>query len=695
VFNRTGLNMKSNIYKIRYPLLPTLLIVLFFITGCSNSNTDYAEVEQLLANISTYQYNQSLEPMVRLDSIIRQIENQNDVVEIENLMIEQLQKECSEDGKDQICRRLRIIGTEKSAPVLIEMLNNSADFEKSLFALENIEGSAVDELLYKEFSKRAGTQKIRLTNVMGLRSIEKSIPDLEKLVHVNEKIQAAAAVSALGQMPSEKVIKILLSNVDKTSGDIQLRLLNTVIQLSEKLQDSTRSKTILTNIFKKKYTVVTRLAALAQMIKIDTEYGTDLLLEAISSNNSKMRRGSLALIHLLPDGPKLNEIIANSNKLSADETLLLIHALSRKPGSNYSDFFLDCAKSKNDKIRFAGLSALRYAKTATVIPHLISVAASATGCERTITRESLYLINAPETDALLLKMLNESENQEKSEIIRCIGQRQIKESMMRLTQLATDHDKNINRSAVSAIKSLAEVQDIKLIADLLLKINDPVREKDLVATLQILVIQIDPPEQRATEILSIIKTVSDDEKKGQLMQVLGVSGNPQALPVLESAINGSNPGLKKNAIKSVSLWPNEAPADMLLTSAQNSKSKANRILAYRGYLEVLSRNINMSDQELLTRYKDAIIIAPNLMERKKVFSGLAQVENFAAAELVAQYLNDKYLKSEAEVALIQILWQTMESGDKEKSKKMVKALIDNTNNNDVRSEARELFESIN
>ncbi len=71
------------------------------------------------------------------------------------------------------------------------------------------------------------------------------------------------------------------------------------------------------------------------------------------------------------------------------------------------------------------------------------------------------------------------------------------------------------------------------------------------------------------------------------------------------------------------------------------------------------------------------------------------MEKFAAAELVAQYLNDKNLKSEAEVALIQILRQTIKSGDREKSKEMTKALIDNTNSNDIRSQAHELFESLN
>jgi len=305
------------------------------------------------------------------------------------------------------------------------------------------------------------------------------------------------------------------------------------------------------------------------------------------------------------------------------------------------------------------------------------------------------LINAPETDTLLLKMLDESENLEKSEIIRCIGQRQIKGSMQKLMQLATDQDKKLGRIAVTTIKSLAEVQNINILADLLLRIDDPVMEKDLVSILQNLVVQIDPPEKRATEILTMMETASDDKKKGQLMQVLGASGNPKVLPFLISAINGSNSDLKKNAIRSVSLWPNEDPADVLLTCTKNSKSETNRILAYRGYLELLSRNNNLSIQELLTRYDEAIKIAPNQMEQKKVFSGLAQVENFAAAELVYQYLNDKKLKSEAEVTLVKILWRTIESGDKTKSRKMTKALIDNTNNTDVRREASELYESLN
>ena len=78
-----------------------------------------------------------------------------------------------------------------------------------------------------------------------------------------------------------------------------------------------------------------------------------------------------------------------------------------------------------------------------------------------------------------------------------------------------------------------------------------------------------------------------------------------------------------------------------------------------------------------------------------VFSGLALVEDFAAAELAAQYIDNKNLKSEAEVALIQILWRTFESSDREKSINMTQILIENTKNDRIRKEALELSKALN
>ncbi len=123
---------------------------------------------------------------------------------IENLMIIQLQSECTYDGKDQICRRLRLIGSEKSAPVLKEMLKDSNTFEISLYALELISGSAVDDLLYQEFLTRTGSQKVRLINIMGIRSVEKAIPQSKELIYSPDNDVASAAITALNKCRQHK-----------------------------------------------------------------------------------------------------------------------------------------------------------------------------------------------------------------------------------------------------------------------------------------------------------------------------------------------------------------------------------------------------------------------------------------------------------------------------------------------------------
>jgi HEAT repeat protein len=694
-FFNSGRKMKFCVLKSKKLLFIPALITALFVIGCAGSGPDFTEAENLLEKIASYQYGQSLEPMVKLDEILRNIKDESHIAEIEQMMLKQLISGCTSDGKDQICRRLRYIGSAKSAPVLIEMLNDSASFEISLYALEMIPGPAVDDLLYQEFLQRTGDQKVRLINIMGIRSIQKAIPGLEKLLYATDGNITSAVISALGRMPAEKSIAVLMPAIDKTSGDVQLRALNAVIQKAENLSDTNQSKSIWLKIYQKNYPVTTRLAALRQILIIDPEMGTNIMIETISANNAQLRSGIFGLICLIPEGDGLNRIIANSAGYEPHENVQLIRCLTQKTGDDYSDFFLDCARSKNTDIRTAALYALRYAKKNSVVPFLLTVCATTSGNELSIARESLYRINAQQTDDILLNLLEISENRELTELIKCIGERQVRGAASLLIASASNDDVQISRAAIRSLKSVAETEDINDLNKVLLKTDDPVMQNDIISILQDLVVQVEPIDQRATGIIALMPDISDTTRRIQLMQILGASGNPQALPILTTALTEPDENIEKGAIKAVELWPDDQPADILLNKIKNGQSEANRILAFRGYLTLLTRSKNTSDKDLLLHYRDAIEIAPVKAEQKKVFSAISAVNDLAAIDLAMQYLADNNLRPEAETAIVEISRKIFRNTDTEKLKKILQKIIDETKNESIREDALELVYLLN
>jgi HEAT repeat protein len=694
-FKKSGRKMKITFTGNKILTLIVIIIAFASISSYAASDVELDEVEQILAVIETYQYGQSLEPMVRLDSILRQVTDEDHLADIEQMMINKLDSECTVDGKDQICRRLRYIGTENSAQVLSEMLNDPVTFEMALYALELIPGKNVDELLYREFMKRSESQKIRLINIMGIRSVEKAIPELKKLLLSSEEDFAAAAITAIGQMPPDTAIALLLSAMNKTTGDLQLRTANAAIQAAGKLSDQSESKSVYLSIYNSSIPVTIRFAALKQIIRIDPDQGNTLIIEAIDSNDKKLRTGALSLIDNLQNEEVINQIIADSSQYTTQEIMVLLKSLSARAESDYSDFFLDCAKHENHDIKIAGLHALRYSKSASVVPFLINIAAQTTGEEKSTARESLYLINAPDSDELIIKLVGESEGKEKIELIHCIGERQIESSKSMLIKLAADQDIQISRSAIKALKSVTDIHDIDALTELLINIDDPDGQNEIVGLLQNLVVQVEPPERRADGILEKMTRVSDKSDRILLMQILGVSGNPRALSLLADTLEQPDEELEKAAIRALSLWPDAQPADLLLNKVKNSNAKGNRVLAFRGYLTLLSRNKNLSDKDLLVRYQEAIEIAPDAGEQKRVFSNIASLNSLDAVELAAEYLKDKNLKPEAEAAIIDVCRKILLNSDSKKIKKILTEISTETENESIREAALELIDRIN
>ena len=92
----------------------------------TKANT-HADIEKLLSAIKKYEYGQSKEPMTKLSEAIRSvIESPEDLKLIEKSMITFLKSDATLAGKQFICQKLSIIGTEESVSVAALSLSATA-----------------------------------------------------------------------------------------------------------------------------------------------------------------------------------------------------------------------------------------------------------------------------------------------------------------------------------------------------------------------------------------------------------------------------------------------------------------------------------------------------------------------------------------------------------------------------------------
>jgi len=675
--------------KLHYILVISLLITITGI-GYSVSQVDYNEIDLLLNKISSYKFNQSLEPLVQLDQILRQIDDPGELEQIEMRMVNLLSSDATLEGKEQICRRIRFIGGSQSVPILLKMLSDDQAFDMAKYAIELNPDPATDKGIIDLLNDGDGQNKVGLINLIGVRKSEDAIPALETYITGEDPILAAASLTALSQMDAEKTVNFFHKNLDSKSGSLQLRMIDACLADAANIEDTQLAITIYREILGKNYPINFRIAALRGIVNLDKAKGTEYVNKAILGDDEQLKSGALSLIKMLPDSKAIDDILSNPSSLNDADQVKLITAIQENQGKQYTNYLLGQTQSKSPEVRATALTAMKYQKDNSVAQFLAQLASEAKGEDKKTARESLYLISGSDTDNMIINSISVENVNLKCEYILAVGKRQIPNSSSKMISLAGSENKKIRNAAIKTLKDVCSEADIDALIQLLLSYDNPADENEISNALSDLVIRPSDPEKRGIQLLEKLDSVSDDNKKVYFYQILGVTGNPNALSVLISALESENNDLQKAAVRGLSSWPNTDPHTALLKVAADAKSEATRILAFRGFLKLLANENDFTESELLSLYKKAFTVAPNTNEKKQIFTGLSRIYTYEAFKVVANYLDDNQLKDEAEVALIRIAWRIIRD-NKESVAAVIQRVAESTTNENVKNSALELL----
>jgi len=236
----------------------------------SGKGSEMAELKELLEKVKTYDWGQSRLALTEVSDIVRKAHgSEAQLAEIEKELLGVLNSDAKRAGKQFVCRELSIIGTGQSVPTLAGMLVDEETSDMARYALERIPGSAVDDALRGAVRKAKGNAKIGIVNSIGQRRDAKAVRNLSRLVGGKNEALASAAAAALGQIGDAAATKALAEAKDKTSGKLQMVVLDAYLKCADRLAaegDKTQAVAIYKELQKADMPKPIRTAAVAGMI---------------------------------------------------------------------------------------------------------------------------------------------------------------------------------------------------------------------------------------------------------------------------------------------------------------------------------------------------------------------------------------------------------------------------------------------
>ena len=661
---------------------------------------DYQKVDQLLSQIASYKYGDSQEPLVKLQEVIQSVNNDPDALrEIEKRILQTLQSEATLAGKQYLCKKIVIIGTDKSVPVLEKMLQKPETIDMARYALEVLPGEAASKALRNAVKKTEGDYKCGVINSIGVRGDEKAVSLLGDLISNKDEKVAIAALTALGNIASGKAETVLHKSINTLKDKAVLEIaLDSYLKCADRHaaeKNYKKAVTIYQELEQKKFPLVTRIAAVRGWIIASGEKGIEIANEILTGDDNTLKSTVIGMIPELPETGKLKQMTNSFNNLDTELQVGFLSAVKERGDPIFLSLVNKASQSEEQSVRIAALDALAtVGDTGSVI--LLARAASETkDPEQETARQSLYLMNAEGVNQTIVNHIASEEDPIKIELIYAIGERRIMKAADTVVSLAEGDNAKLRIAAYRALALIATGDQMPQLVSYLIKAQSNTERKEIERALVVIASNMSEDVQKSNAVLKVLPDVNDPDTKGSLYMVLGKIGEEQSLPVLRKALQGNDQELKTAAIRALSEWPDETPKDELLQVAQTSKQPTHKVLALRGYIGLLSHiSRDISPEEQVANYRKALDLKPEAQEIRQILSGLMNVRSMEAFKLAKAYLDNEEVKEEAASAVVRIGW-SMSRRNPDEVKSVLQKVITITTSESTKDAAENILNRIN
>jgi len=655
-----------------------------------------------LAAIAVYEYGQSRLPLAAMNEYLRSVYTSPETLKrIEKRFLDLLGSDATPAGKQFICRKLSIIGTEESVPALAAMLTEKSTSkiqpaDMARYALERIPGKAAGKALRDALGKTAGQVKVGIINSIGQRDDRKATKQLVGLLSDSDEDIVEASMSALGRIGSRRAAEAL----GKARPNRDSRLYRVWADAYLSCADSflARGKTELAQpIYRRMYAESesgpVRFAALRGMVGAEPKGSIGIVIGALESKDEALRSVAVGLLRQIPGTEAIEAVIVRFPNLSVLGQVQVLSVLADRGQGIALPTVLAAAGSGEVEVRIAAYSALSKLGDASCVNLLAEAAASKEGPERDAARQGLYRLRGRGVDGRIMAGMGRPDPRFKVELIRAVGERNIAAGVETLLKSAKAPQLEVRLESLRVLGDIAGPGHLPALVKLLLEAKSPAERSVAEDTVAAVARKIEDKDRQADSVFDALGSAGSFQAKASLLSVLGKLGGSKALDALRAALQDKDEKVQSAAIRGLSNWPDHEPVEQLLKVAESSGSKRHRVLALRGFVRLLGLKSERPAEQTLKLYQRAMELASDAGEKKMVLSGLARMRSFASLQMAAGYLGDEVLRREAEAAVVSIAKGTY-GREPQQTRAVLAEVLRGSQNDSVRKQAQELIKRI-
>jgi HEAT repeat protein len=560
-------------------------------------------------------------------------------------------------AKDKACRDLQGIGTPACIPALASLLNDPQLSHSARCALEPMPYPQASEALRAALARTEGQVKLGILHTLGFRRDAESLPSLIALLDDADAAIVAAAAAAIGRSGAAEAAPALAGFRGTAPAALRPVAAEASLLLAEAfvLQGKRAAAAgIYVELQGNDWPAHVRLGAFAGVLLAQPDEAVGAVIRALTGDDPVLRGTAIARIPALADEAVAAGIAQELPRLPQNTQQLLIGALSER-GPAVREAILGAGRAATStEVRAAAAKALGRIGDASCVAWLVEVVSTDAAAAETAA-QSLVVLQGDEVAARLRQETAAVPPGRRALLIDVLLRRQDAAAVDLLLEQARSEDASVRRAAFKALGSLAQPDRAPALAECLLATPDDGSRTEAERALAAVARRGEPGPERTAAVLAALAAQQDAGLRGSLLRVLAGIGGPEALAAVRSRLTDAAEADERTAaVKALAAWPDSAAVEPLLGALGPGLTDAQRLLALRGLVRLLTAATDLAPDSRVDAFRRAAEIATDADSRKLLLAGLPAVAHADALALAMNWLGEATVSAEAALAAVSL-----------------------------------------
>jgi HEAT repeat protein len=578
--------------------------------------------------------------------------------ECEAALLKFLKTPATPSAKLTATRFLRVVAGDTAVPALQAMLADARLADYATYVLQQLPGPVAERALVEALKSARGTVKSGIVTALGERRASGALPVLVPLLSQPEF--NAAAATAIGRIGGPAAAAALTAAYGAAQVPFKRTLAPSMLAAAEGLlaaKNPDGALAVYRALSSDRFLPApVRRAAFMGEINTAAEGAAGLVLTMLDSTDPDEQQAAVARIADVVPAEGIAPVCERLPRLTEALQVQVLAALAGYPGGRVRPAVLEAGRSQSPAVRIAALRALESAGDASVVPFLVErAAATGKGPERDAARRALGMLKGRAVDDAILAMLGQQQPPAAAgELMKAVADRRVFLAKSMVTAALADPSAAVRAGALEALRAIGTPSDVAGVLDVLLRSGDETERADAEKTAAALLQKIGSPDGRSRMVRTRLASETDTEARVRLINLLPLTGDDAALPILRATLESSSVDEVDAAARALTSWPTATARDDVLALARDAKNDTHRLLAIGGLVRLVCLEAYRRPEAAVADLKQASGLAWRPEERKLVLGALAAFPCKDALELATGFLQDAAVKAEAQAAIDRI-----------------------------------------